>query len=129
MFSNPALAAKILKWLTPRGQVFFRESCHQQSGDVKRTANPSKYREPNQYHSVFEGVYETAGDANVFRFELVETGSIQAYIRLKNNPNQISWQWVKVEVPKDDERFQKFLDNSQYTREGILRYEAVGTRQ
>jgi hypothetical protein len=44
---------------------------------------------------------------------------------LQNNPNQISWQYVKVEVPKDDERFQKFLDRSQYTREGILRYEAV----
>ena len=32
---------------------------------------------------------------------------------------------MKVEVPQNDERFQKFLDNSQYTKEGILRYEQI----
>lgn len=44
---------------------------------------------------------------------------------VQNNPNQISWQWVKVETSSDDERFQTFLDTSQYTRDGILRSEAV----
>lgn len=120
-----ALADKMLKWVTPQGHVFFRESCRKQSGDVQRTNNPSKYREPDLYRDIFESVFDTSVEDHIFRFDLVQTRPIQAYITLKNNPNQISWQWVKVEVPKTDERFQKFLDNSQYTREGILRYEQI----
>eukprot|EP00042_Codosiga_hollandica_P027481 m.137318 g.137318 ORF g.137318 m.137318 type:complete len:499 (-) comp52495_c0_seq1:101-1597(-) len=120
-----ALGQRILQWLTPNGQVFFRESCRHQSGDSKRGENPSKYRQPEHYHDIFASLYEFPSEATVYRFDLVQTRSIQAYITIKNNPNQISWQWVKVEVGKDDERFQNFLDKSHYTPQAIKLYEAI----
>jgi hypothetical protein len=54
-----------------------------QSGDAKRTANPSKYREPDQYVSIYEGVFDTSVDNHIFRFDLVQTRSIHAYVVLK----------------------------------------------
>jgi hypothetical protein len=39
-------AANALKWVKPGGSVFFRESCFHQSGNVKRSFNPTQYRHP-----------------------------------------------------------------------------------
>ena len=38
------------------GLVFFRESCFRQSGDVKRSSNPTHYRNPRDYFAIFDGV-------------------------------------------------------------------------
>ena len=46
----------------------------------------------------------------------------------QNNPNQISWQYVKVEATPGDQRFQEFLDSTHYSRHGILSYEQVHGR-
>ncbi|KAM7279531.1 hypothetical protein ACFE04_006665 [Oxalis oulophora] len=43
------LAKKMVKWLKVGGYIFFRESCFHQSGDSKRTVNPTHYREPRFY--------------------------------------------------------------------------------
>ena len=77
------LAEKSLKWLTPQGQIFFRESCRKQSGDAKRKSNPTKYREPEQYTEAFESVFYASSDDHIYRFDLVQTRPIQAYIVLK----------------------------------------------
>ena len=36
--------------------MFFRESCFRQSGDVKRSSNPTHYRNPRDYFAIFDGV-------------------------------------------------------------------------
>ena len=74
----------------PPGLTHFLKSISQgslqvqfQSGDVARKANPSKYREPDEYASIFESAYDTANAGHIFRFDLVQTRPIQAYIALK----------------------------------------------
>jgi len=42
--------------------VFFRESCFRQSGDVKRSSNPTHYRNPRDYFAIFDGVEVGFGD-------------------------------------------------------------------
>lgn len=48
---------------------------------------------------------------------------------MKNNPNQICWLLEKVPHSSNSQNefntFQQFLDNQQYTRRGILRYEKM----
>ena len=39
-----SLAGRMLEWLAPGGVLFFRESCHKQSGDKPRKENPTHYR-------------------------------------------------------------------------------------
>ncbi len=44
------------------GMIFFRESCFRQSGDAKRSNNPTHYRNPRDYFAIFDGV-EVSGSA------------------------------------------------------------------
>lgn len=48
---------------------------------------------------------------------------------MKNNPNQICWLLEKVTRSSNSQNgfktFQQFLDNQQYTKRGILRYEKM----
>lgn len=46
------LAIRMIKWLKDGGYIFFRESCFHQSGDSKRSYNPTHYREPRFYTKV-----------------------------------------------------------------------------
>jgi len=46
-------AQKAIKWLRPGGKLFFRESCFKQSGDFKRSSNPTHYRHPGFYVGAF----------------------------------------------------------------------------
>lgn len=95
MYFNDAelatVAPRLLRCLAPGGRLFFRESCNRQSGDRSRAFNPSHYRTPEAYTALFGGVRGSDGS----RFELESTGSVKAYIELKNNPNQIYWVWRK----------------------------------
>ena len=50
-------------------------------------------------------------------------------VQMKKNQNQICWLLEKVPRPQETQggflTFQQFLDNKQYTRRGILRYEKM----
>ncbi|XP_029467405.1 phosphomethylethanolamine N-methyltransferase-like isoform X2 [Rhinatrema bivittatum] len=123
------LAERILGWLRPGGYLFFRESCFFQSGDCKRVFNPTLYRAPADYNHLLTSVGHTADTGHSNGFEIVMSRSIQTYIKMKKNQNQLCWLLQKV--PRNHlanqgyETFQQFLDNKQYSRHGILRYEKI----
>ncbi|KDO18851.1 hypothetical protein SPRG_15850 [Saprolegnia parasitica CBS 223.65] len=122
------LAQKTLKWLRPGGEVFFRESCFRQSGDVKRTSNPTKYRHPSFYVGAFASAVIDEGNGRVSQFELVSSSSVGVYRRVKKNNGQICFRFKKV-IKEGSvgaaETFQRFLDAQQYSRGSIARYEKI----
>ncbi|XP_075693450.1 uncharacterized protein LOC142660644 isoform X2 [Rhinoderma darwinii] len=121
-----ALTQKLLGWLKPGGHLFFRESCFYQSGDCERKFNPTVYRTPAQYNHALTSVTSKSGDNG---FEIVMSKSVQTYIKIKKNQNQVCWMLQKVPRDADGHQgymtFQQFLDNNQYSRTGILRYEKI----
>ncbi|XP_044126384.1 phosphomethylethanolamine N-methyltransferase-like isoform X2 [Bufo gargarizans] len=121
-----ALTQKMLGWLRPGGYLFFRESCFYQSGDSERTFNPTVYRTPAQYNHLVTSVTSKSGDNG---FDIVMSKSVQTYIKIKKNQNQVCWMLQKVPRDADGHQgyvtFQQFLDNQQYSRRGILRYEKI----
>ncbi|KAF3693958.1 Sterol 4-C-methyltransferase strm-1 [Channa argus] len=121
---------KMLGWLTPGGFLFFRESCNYRSGDSKRDFNPTCYRTEAQYSQLVSSIQVEAPEGGqTFGFDIVLKKKVKTYVEMKNNPNQICWLLEKV--PRSLNRqdgfstFQLFLDNQQYTRRGILRYEKM----
>ncbi|XP_074504801.1 uncharacterized protein LOC141775384 [Sebastes fasciatus] len=121
---------KVLCWLRPGGFLFFRESCNHRSGDSKRDFNPTCYRTEAQYnHMVTSQQMETPKGGQTFGFDIVLKKKVQAYVEMKNNPNQICWLLEKVSRSSSTQTgfktFQQFLDNQQYTNRGILRYEKM----
>ncbi|XP_012686806.2 phosphoethanolamine methyltransferase isoform X2 [Clupea harengus] len=123
------MVEKMLAWLKPGGHLFFRESCFHQSGDCKRDFDPTRYRTPALYnHLVTSATWQD--NKKAFGFDIVLTKSVQTYIKMKKNKNQVCWLLQKA--PRDAaaqqgdfSTFQQFLDNQQYTRRGILRYEKM----
>ncbi|KAM4617374.1 uncharacterized protein O3C94_021407 isoform 2-T2 [Discoglossus pictus] len=121
-----ALTKKMLGWLRPGGYLFFRESCFFQSGDCQRNFNPTVYRTPARYNHIMTSVTSASGEQG---FEIVMSKSVQTYIKIKKNQNQVCW--LLQMVPRAPEAnhgfgtFQQFLDNQQYSRRGILRYEKI----
>nr|XP_040031376.1 phosphoethanolamine methyltransferase [Gasterosteus aculeatus aculeatus] len=121
---------KVMGWLRPGGFLFFRESCNHRSGDNKRDFNPTCYRTEAQYsHLVSSLQVEESKGGPLFGFEIVLKKKVQAYVEMKNNPNQICWLLEKVPRSTSTQNgfstFQQFLDNQQYTSRGILRYEKM----
>ncbi|KAG8003997.1 Phosphoethanolamine N-methyltransferase 3 [Nibea albiflora] len=121
---------KALGWLRPGGFLFFRESCNHRSGDSKRDFNPTCYRTEAQYSHLVSSVQaEGPESGQQFGFDIVLKKKVQAYIEMKNNPNQICWMLEKVPRSSNTQNgfstFQQFLDNQQYTSRGILRYEKM----
>ena len=86
------LASDALRWLAPGGSLFFRESCFRQSGNAKRTFNPTHYRTPEAYSALFSST--TYGG---FGFELVRSQPVQTYIEHKDNSGQICWLYTKTD--------------------------------
>ncbi|KAJ1105988.1 hypothetical protein NDU88_003391 [Pleurodeles waltl] len=123
------LTQRMLGWLRPGGYLFFRESCFFQSGDSKRSFNPTLYRKPAQYNHLLTSVVHDGNDKNSYGFEIVMSKSVQTYIKLKGNQNQVCWLMQRVSRDRSAnqgyETFQQFLDNNQYSRRGILRYEKI----
>nr|XP_028565999.1 phosphoethanolamine N-methyltransferase 3-like isoform X5 [Podarcis muralis] len=74
------VAQKMLLWLRPGGQLFFRESCFYQSGDQPRAFNPTLYRTPAEYNHLFTSAHQTCGD-ELYGFEIVMSRSVQTYIK------------------------------------------------
>eukprot|EP00118_Oscarella_pearsei_P012631 m.94537 g.94537 ORF g.94537 m.94537 type:complete len:377 (+) comp36822_c0_seq4:1543-2673(+) len=125
------LLTKVLRWLREDGRFFFRESCFHTSGDKKRTFDPSQYRSPLAYCTILDSICIQEADGTWSSFQLVWTRSLQSYIRLKSNPNQLCWLYKKVNSKSPPNEagsatsVQQFLDKHQYTINGILRYEKI----
>lgn len=90
------LARNMLSWLVMGGTCFFRESCFRQSGDKKRGSNPTHYRNPREYFAIFDECSVVEPDGRVAAFELVCCKSVDTYVRVKQNQNQVCWKWRKV---------------------------------
>ncbi|XP_028271801.1 phosphoethanolamine methyltransferase [Parambassis ranga] len=121
---------KSLRWLQPGGFLFFRESCNYRSGDCKRDFNPTCYRTEQQYTHLASSVQVEGTEAGqMFGFDIVLKKKVHTYVQMKNNPNQICWLLQKAARSSSTQNgfgtFQQFLDNQQYTRRGILRYEKM----
>ncbi|RHY81399.1 hypothetical protein DYB37_003339 [Aphanomyces astaci] len=119
------LALKNLHWLRTGGEVFFRESCFRQSGDVKRTSNPTQYRHPSFYMDAFSSVVIDEGNGKISQFELISQSSVNVYRRVKKNNGQICFRFRKVTKDGSTESFQRFLDSQQYSTGSIARYEKI----
>ncbi|KAL4421015.1 hypothetical protein ABPG77_008852 [Micractinium sp. CCAP 211/92] len=120
------LARNMLNWVKEGGTVFFRESCFRQSGDRQRKNNPTHYRNPREYFKIFDSVQQILPDGRVAHFELVLCKSVDTYVRVKQNQNQVVWKWKKVIDDEATAAAQRhFLDSRQYHSRGIQRYERV----
>ncbi|XP_063864840.1 uncharacterized protein LOC135102984 isoform X2 [Scylla paramamosain] len=83
---------KVLKWLSPGGYFFFRESCYRSVGTIHSDENPSIFRRPEDYVShVLK-----ARDAERSAFTLLRCKNILAYINYKNAANQVCFLAKKV---------------------------------
>jgi phosphoethanolamine N-methyltransferase len=62
----------------------------------------------------------------VAHFELVLCKSVDTYVRVKQNQNQVVWKWRKVVSDAATAASQRhFLDSQQYHSASIARYERV----
>ncbi|XP_067247838.1 phosphoethanolamine methyltransferase [Chanodichthys erythropterus] len=129
-----SLAEKFLMWLRPGGYLFFRESCFHQSGDSKRDFNPTHYRSPAHYNHLMTSVLLDESEKmekKCYGFDMVLSKTVQTYVKMKKNQNQLCWLLQKARRDAIEQlqggfsTFQEFLDNQQYTRRGILRYEKM----
>ena len=111
------LATKCLDWLKPGGRIFFRESCFHQSGNAPRAWNPTVYRDPRTYFRFFNSARGSEGS----RFQLCKTSCVHAYVRVKNNPNQVWWVWEKC----TSGHLIRYLDTQQYDYNSVFRYESL----
>ena len=86
-------AANTLTWVQPGGYLFFRESCFHPSGDKSRKSNPTQYRTPDWYQQTFTA---TSPAREGWTWEVVKSGSVESYVKLKDNANQVYWLCRKV---------------------------------
>lgn len=121
-----SLAANMLSWLEEGGTLFFRESCFRQSGDKARGSNPTHYRNPREYFAIFDAVSAPQPDGRVAHLELVCCKSVDTYVRVKQNQNQVCWKWRKVVTAAGQpNELRHFLDGGQYSLAGIARYQRI----
>jgi phosphoethanolamine N-methyltransferase len=111
------LANNCLNWLKPGGRIFFRESCFHRSGNAPRSWNPTVYRDPRSYFKFFNSARGVDGS----RFQLCKTSCVHAYVRIKNNPNQVWWIWEKCTTG----HLIRYLDTQQYDYNSVFRYEKL----
>jgi len=113
------LANNCLTWLKPGGRIFFRESCFHRSGNAPRRWNPTIYRDPRTYFKFFNAARGTSDGGS--RFQLCKTSCVHAYVRMKNNPNQVWWIWEKC----TSGHLIRYLDTQQYDYNSVFRYEQL----
>ena len=113
------LANNCINWLKPGGRIFFRESCFHRSGNAPRSWNPTVYRDPRLYFKFFNSARSDDGS----RFQLCKTSCVHAYVRIKNNPNQVWWIWEKCTSSGD--HLIRYLDTQQYDYNSVFRYEKM----
>ncbi|KAJ8302906.1 hypothetical protein KUTeg_019303 [Tegillarca granosa] len=119
--------------------------------DEARGVNPTHYRYSGVYDAMLNACTIPAEDRQaLYRFYLVLRRSVQSYtkikkfmikavlavkieyfsnLQLKQNSNQYVWLVKKVKRALDSNHvfksFQDFLDNQQYSKDGILCYEKI----
>ncbi|CAL1294710.1 unnamed protein product [Larinioides sclopetarius] len=129
-----SLLQRILGWLDDGGSLFFRESCFHSSGNFSRSTNPTFYRTPEDYASQLESAWLSNSDSILepseegYGFKIISVGSLRSYIKHKNNSYQIYFLAKKTDKEMDSkskDNFQNFLDNKQYSRNGVRRYEWI----
>ena len=78
------LAEKMLKLISPGGFVFVRESCYYPCGIFEETVNPTKYRSPLHYLTVFDSVFQESGvdGKQDYGFQPIFARSIETYIEV-----------------------------------------------
>ncbi|KAK8759192.1 hypothetical protein V5799_003178 [Amblyomma americanum] len=120
------LFEKEISWLRDGGLLFLRESCFKPSGDVKRTNNPTFYRRLSDYYNMIKKVPVPA-DYSEDCFVVEKVANVKAYIKHKQNPCQLCFLARKMRrrAVKDFNNFQEFLDQQQYSRDGVRRYEWI----
>jgi len=102
------LLQKVLTWLKPDGHLFFRESCFHQSGNLRRPGeNPTRYRSLTAYDSMLRAC------AGSHTYTVLRARSIDAYIQMKNNPNQVCF--LVRKIPKPEIRTSTPTDLSLFT--------------
>eukprot|EP00746_Dinoflagellata_sp_MGD_P156958 gnl/MRDRNA2_/MRDRNA2_86039_c0_seq2.p1 gnl/MRDRNA2_/MRDRNA2_86039_c0~~gnl/MRDRNA2_/MRDRNA2_86039_c0_seq2.p1 ORF type:complete len:589 (-),score=118.58 gnl/MRDRNA2_/MRDRNA2_86039_c0_seq2:295-2061(-) len=109
-------ATKALRWLTPGGHVFFRESCFHSSGNAKRRFNPTQYRSPEDYSQAFTRAAIEDGS----RFQLRASSCVDVYAKIKGNVHQMWFRYEKI----TEEIFSR-QKAGQYTQFKALRYESI----
>lgn len=123
------LLRSAMYWLREDGYFFCRESCFHQSGDKPRQSNPTNYRDPALYEAIFNSVtLPSDEEGQVYGFDLVFKKPLTSYVRHKKNNNQIVWLLQKVKRQEQTHgfvTFREFLDNQQYSKTGVLRYEKI----
>ncbi|KAK4029973.1 phosphoethanolamine N-methyltransferase [Daphnia magna] len=125
------LTRNMLTWLKDGGYLFVRESCFHPSGNIKLGSNPTFYRSPNEYFSLLQKeigscVSDDGENHHHNVFELSRANSVSAYVKAKGNPNQLCFLLKKMPYSAQEyESFQAFLDENQYSRKSILRYEKI----
>lgn len=123
------LLRKSLTWLREDGYFFCRESCFHQSGDKPRDQNPTNYRDPALYEAIFNSVtMPSEEEGMVYGLDLVFRKPLTSYVKHKKNNNQVVWLVQKVKRQEDTHgfvTFREFLDNQQYSMNGVLRYERI----
>ncbi|XP_060081824.1 uncharacterized protein LOC132561110 [Ylistrum balloti] len=91
------LLNNILKWVPSEGYVFIRESCLYGSGDLSFGENTTYYREARQYEELFRTISTTtSGGAKEYCFRIDKSKSLDSYIKVMKNKNQIAWLLQKV---------------------------------
>ncbi|XP_064407981.1 phosphoethanolamine methyltransferase [Latimeria chalumnae] len=120
---------KLLQWLRPGGYLFFRESCFFKLGSLLRSFDPTYYRAPADYNCLLTSSVQTLPGDESYGFEIVMSKSVQIYLKIRKCQNQVCWLLQKVlrkgSANQGYATFQQFLDNKQYSRQGILRYEKI----
>lgn len=78
------LLEKISRWLSPQGELFFRETCDLKRSKKEKGDYFAHYREPRHYESL----------ANQ-RFQLVKEGYIKTYVDQFADPLHCYWHYRK----------------------------------
>ncbi|XP_075552919.1 uncharacterized protein LOC142585793 [Dermacentor variabilis] len=120
------LLEKGITWLRDGGLLFLRESCFKPSGDVKRRTNPTFYRRLSDYYNMIKKVPNAVGNP-IECFVVEKVANVKAYIKHKQNPCQVCFlaKKMRTDAVKDFHSFQEFLDQRQYSRNGVRLYEWI----
>ncbi|XP_067121684.1 uncharacterized protein [Centruroides vittatus] len=131
-----SLVQKVIKWLKPDGYLFIRESCYKSSGGIKRSTNPTFYRSPATYNALLQSIrlipqiYSPLQESQSWELRVLNVRSLRTYIKYKKNPWQVCFLSVKMSGEQlssatSHDNFQHFLDQQQYSRRGVRRYEWI----
>ncbi|GFO25062.1 phosphoethanolamine N-methyltransferase-like [Plakobranchus ocellatus] len=123
------IASDVTKLVQPEESFFFLYACFSNEGDKKRGENPTRYRDPEIYEAFYSSVQLPRDSDSIYGYDLVVSKSVDTYVKLKNNVNQVLWLIQKVKKDKSSNQgyksFQEFLDSQQYSARSILLYERI----